>query len=97
MPIRPTRHLLFALLTLAPSLLAAQAERATPSEASASAASAAPFASARLARVDNWINGLVVEKKIPGAVVMLVRDGRVAYHKAYGVRDLGTGAPQRTL
>lgn len=95
MLIRPTQHLLFAVLTLAPSLLAAQAERATPSEASASAASAAPFAPARLARVDNWINGLVVEKKIPGAVVMLVRDGRVAYHKAYGVRDLGTGAPQR--
>lgn len=56
---------------------------------------AAAFAPERLARIDSFVTRLIRSGQIPGAVVMIVRDGRVAYHKAYGVRDLETKAPQR--
>lgn len=49
----------------------------------------------RLARIDSFVEGLVAAEQIPGAVVLLVRDGQVAYHKAYGYRDVGTEARLR--
>ena len=51
------------------------------------------FDAQRLARIDTWIEGLIAARRIPGAVVMIVRDGKPVYHKAYGVRDVGTRAP----
>jgi CubicO group peptidase (beta-lactamase class C family) len=38
----------------------------------------------------------VQKKKIPGAVMLVARDGKVAYEKALGVQDPVTGAPMRT-
>jgi CubicO group peptidase (beta-lactamase class C family) len=61
----------------------------------AQAGTAAAFDPARLARIDEWINKLVADRQIPGAVVMLVRDGRVAYHKAFGVRDMSTNVAMK--
>ena len=71
--------------------IAAQGVAASPS-ARVSVAAAAGFVPDRLERVDQWIETLVRERQIPGAVVMLVRDGQVAYHRAWGVRDMGSGA-----
>ena len=53
------------------------------------------FSPDRIARVDSLVNQLIADRHIPGAVVMLVRDGRVAYHKAYGYRDVATKVPIR--
>ena len=50
----------------------------------------------RVERLDAWIDQLVADREIPGAVVLIMRNGTVAYERAYGVRDLGTGAPLRT-
>ena len=86
-------------LLSAPAALIAQAgDRSTERSGSVVAAASAtsPFHADRLARIDRWVEGLIDAKKIPGAVVMLVHDGKTAHHKAYGVRDLGTGAPMRT-
>ena len=71
---------------------------ATAQEATTAAPTAAAkgFSTRRLARIDTFIERLIAERQIPGAVVMLVKDGRVAYHKAFGERDLGTHAPERT-
>lgn len=66
----------------------AWAQEATLPPASASARAAA-FLPDRLARVDSWIESLVRAKEIPGAVVMLVKDGQVQHHRAFGVRELG--------
>ncbi len=55
----------------------------------------AGFASERLARLDEYVNALVNEGRIPGAVVFLARQGRIVVHKAYGYRDLDTRAPLR--
>src|SRR5688572_4806649 len=82
---------LVLLLALASALpLAAQAPRGfTP----AAKPDDAGFSSARLARIDQYVNGLVSENRIPGAVVFISRNGRVVLHKAYGYRDLDTKAP----
>ena len=53
------------------------------------------FDTERLARIDRWVEGLISTRKIPGAVVMILRDGKSMYPKAYGVRDLGTRVPLR--
>jgi CubicO group peptidase (beta-lactamase class C family) len=37
----------------------------------------------------------IARKKIPGAVMLVARDGKVAYEKALGVQDPVTGAPMR--
>ncbi|HAC25346.1 MAG TPA: serine hydrolase [Cytophagales bacterium] len=41
----------------------------------------------RLVRIDNMINDLVERDQIPGAVVLIMRNGKAVYHKAYGFRD----------
>ncbi len=89
--------------TLALSLLLAPAT--LPAQTAAAIGHASPvipratgpdaFDAERLKRIDVWIDGLIAKKRIPGAVVMLVRDGKPAYHKAYGVRELGKPAPMR--
>ena len=58
-------------------------------------AASAAFLPERMTRIDEWLERLITEQKIPGAIVMLVKDGQVAYHKAYGYRDLGTKVPQQ--
>ena len=88
-------HLLRSLAiaaVLAPLTLSAQSTAAT---SPARVARASAFYPERLARIDSFVQRLVAERKIPGAVVMLVHNGQVAYHKAFGVRDIGTGAPQQ--
>ena len=54
------------------------------------------FDPARLARLDSALTALVAQRKLPGAVTLVIRDGRVVHHKAFGTRDMGTGAPLRT-
>lgn len=42
----------------------------------------------RLARIDKVIDEHIKNQWIPGAVVLIVRNGKIAYHKAYGYSDL---------
>ena len=53
------------------------------------------FSSARLSRIDSLVTDLVAQRKVPGAVVYIARHGKVAYHKAWGYRDLETREPLR--
>lgn len=48
---------------------------------------AAGFSTERLKRIDALVNDLVSRQGIPGAVVLIVRNGKVAYHHAYGFSD----------
>lgn len=83
---------LVGLACAAPLLLSAQEGGAAIGRRPAPAG----FHPARLDRIDSLVNRLVAERKIPGAVVLLVRDGRVAYQKAFGYRNTATKAPLRT-
>ena len=82
-------RLLILSALLCPALIRGQ------SPAGISSTAAAGFTPDRLARIDSWLQQLIAEKRIPGAVVMIVRDGGVAYYKAFGVRDMGTRVPQQ--
>ncbi|MBL7856642.1 MAG: beta-lactamase family protein [Cyclobacteriaceae bacterium] len=46
------------------------------------------MSSERLTRLDKTIESYVQQQWIPGAVVLIVRNGKVAYHKAYGYSDV---------
>lgn len=47
----------------------------------------------RLARVDSAFTAYVERSALPGAVVLVARDGAVAYQRAFGMRDLEAGDP----
>jgi CubicO group peptidase (beta-lactamase class C family) len=44
----------------------------------------------RLARIDQLVSDYIAQKKIPGAVAMIVRNGKVAYWNAFGVSDVAS-------
>jgi len=58
---------------------------------------AAPRAldTARVGQIEQAFASEIAKKKIPGAVMLVARDGKVAYEKALGVQDPVTGAPMR--
>ncbi|MFN9351408.1 MAG: serine hydrolase domain-containing protein [Gemmatimonadota bacterium] len=66
---------------------------ATTLPAVAAAQPAAPLDPARVANIDRWVTDLVARQRIPGASALIVKDGRVVYEKAWGVRDIDTKAP----
>lgn len=77
-----------AVLAAVPLLLGAQ-----PARPSMPRAAASGFNDVRLARIDSLVTRLIANKRIPGAVVMLVQDGAVVYNKAFGYRDIETKVP----
>jgi CubicO group peptidase (beta-lactamase class C family) len=44
----------------------------------------------RVQRLDNVLKSYVTENKLPGLVAILVRNGQIVYHKAYGVSDVAS-------
>ena len=70
-------------------LAAAFAARAQGLPAAASP-EAVGLSSATLQGVTNLIEEAVIEKRIPGAVVLIARHGQVAYARTFGYRDITT-------
>ena len=58
--------------------------------------SADGFVPERLGRVDRAIESAIERGEIPGAVALIVKDGRIAYHKAFGFADVAARRPMRT-
>ena len=52
------------------------------------AAPMAGFELSRLDRIDDLINEEIADEKIAGAVALVARDGKIAYHKAFGHADI---------
>ena len=50
----------------------------------------------RFQDVRSYLQGLVAEKKIAGAVVMISQDGKVLYLDAMGMQDVEAGKPMRS-
>ena len=53
----------------------------------------AGFSAAGLARIDAYIKSEIAGNKIPGAIMMIQRNGKTAYFQSFGVRDPGTKEP----
>lgn len=75
------------LLALASSLSAQALPRANPQEVGLSPE--------RLARLTATFEGYVERKALPGAVIMIARDGKLAYAETFGVRDVEAGDSMR--
>ena len=50
----------------------------------------------RLERIDAAVNAAVTAGEIPGAVALVVRDGKIVYHKAFGYADIKSKRPMTT-
>ena len=53
----------------------------------------AGFTSAGLARIDAYLKNEIAGNKIPGAIMMIQRNGKTAYYSSFGARDPGTKEP----
>jgi CubicO group peptidase (beta-lactamase class C family) len=82
------RHAAFAGLALL--AVAAQVRAEGPVTANPTAAG---FSSEGVARIDAYLQNEVDTSKIPGAVLLIRRNGQTAYFKSFGVRDPATNAP----
>lgn len=53
------------------------------------------FVNERLERIDDAINAEIAAGKIPGAVAIIVKDGRTVYHKSFGYADIASQTPMQ--
>jgi len=73
-----------ALLIAVPQVFAEGPVVASPEQAG--------FSAAGLARIDAYLKNEIDGGKIPGAVMLVQRNGKTAYFNSFGVRDPGTKA-----
>lgn len=90
------RVLLTMLLMTTVILLNAQttSTKKTPPLSESSPASAG-IAAERLKWVDGMLEESVANGEIPGAVALIARNGKIVYHKAFGMADAESGRPQQ--
>ena len=73
-----------ALLIAVPQAFAEGPVVASPEQAG--------FSAAGLARIDAYLKNEIAGGKIPGAIMLIQRNGKTAYFNSFGVRDPGTKA-----
>lgn len=56
----------------------------------------ADFLPQRLERIDQTVDQAIADGEIHGAVALIIHDGRVSYHKAFGLADLESGKEMET-
>jgi len=54
------------------------------------------ISSERLARIDQAMNEYITKGYIPGAVALIVRNGKIIYEKSFGFSDIENKAPLKT-
>ena len=84
-------------LVLAPAASGLAQARKAPVAAAALSPAASPealgFDSARLAKLDAYMQGVVVSGRVAGMTTLLARHGKVVSFKIYGKKSLATGEP----
>ena len=53
----------------------------------------AGFSTSRLSRIDKMVEAYVKNDQLPGVVALVVRDGKIVYHKAFGYSDIEKKTP----
>ncbi len=59
------------------------------------APAAAGMSAERLARIDAMLERAIADDEVPGAVALVVRNGKIVYHKAFGTANAGGKALER--
>lgn len=54
------------------------------------------FIDERLDRIDDAINAEISAGKIPGAVAIVIKDGKTVYHRSFGYADIASQTPMQT-
>lgn len=88
--------LLAALVGLSVAAPLAPAQAQSAPQIQIARPEAVGLSSERLTRVSDWLRAEVAAKRIPGAVVMVLRGGKLAYVDAIGQRDPASPAPMKT-
>ncbi len=57
---------------------------------------AAGMSTERLQRVDHILQQYVSQNTLPGMVAIIVRNGQIVYHKAFGMADVSSNRPMKT-
>ena len=87
---------IFYLLALIAAALCAGCGATSPYQGSSSEASAqAPPQDCFAAALQEHMPGVLASNRVPGAVVSYIKNGEVAWTKAFGVANLQTGTPMR--
>ena len=78
-------------LTLALSLSAQTASRQKTAPIAEAAPEAAGMSAERLQRLDQYLEKSVKDNLVPGVAAIIVRNGKIVYHKAFGSADVEGG------
>jgi CubicO group peptidase (beta-lactamase class C family) len=87
------KNLLFLLFTLFALISFAQTKsiKQSPVLVEGSAISVG-MSEERLARIDTMLTEALIASQIPGAVAFVARNGKIVYHKAFGIADTESGS-----
>lgn len=66
-----------------------------PAITPASSPEAVGFSSERLKRIDTMLQGYVDRQRVNGVVGLLIRDGKIVYHKSFGYDDIDAKTPMK--
>jgi CubicO group peptidase (beta-lactamase class C family) len=89
-------HKLFTCLLLLMFVLpVVHAQTKAPTVLQSSTPEATGFSADRLKRLDTMLTGWVNRGRTNGAVALLLRDGKIAYHKAFGFDDEEKKVPMK--
>jgi CubicO group peptidase (beta-lactamase class C family) len=87
------KQLLFSLLLSAPGAFAQQAAPATLRVAAPTAVSVSPEG---LKGIDQLLQEVTADGRVPGAIALVARDGKIVYRKAIGYSDVAAKTPMST-